>query len=277
MKNILLVLSAFVIVFTACQKELSLDNGNTNPGGGSPTSAGKLLMRQVQTDGTDSTTVDYTYDAAKRLQTMNLATDEYFNYRFVRNATGAITQFIMRSTYFDNFNIDSVIVTVGINPANGRYTYSAYTVDLGVPVSDSTAYTYDAAGNIISATNYTKSFISPSYTALYRIDYTYNAGNIATEKVYDNAGGTNTLQSTSTYTYDSKLSALQTGNEAILLNYSYLFGKNNITSHTLVDADPSSNYSATCNYTYNSLNQPSGATIIETPGPVNYTMRYFYN
>ena len=261
----------------SCQKEINFDDGNTNPGGGSPTSAGKLLTRQVQTDGTDSTVVDFTYDAAKRVQTLNLVTDEYFNYRFVRNTLGAITQFVMHSTYFDSYSVDSVVITVGFNPTNDRYAYSIYTVNLGVVVNDSTAYTYDAAGAISSATHYTKSFINPSYTALYRIDYTYNAGNVATEKVYDYASGTSTLQSTSTYTYDSKVAALQMGNDAILINYINWFGKSNMTSHAIVDINPSSNYSATANYTYNSLNQPSVGTLIETPGPVNYTLRYFYN
>lgn len=266
-----------VIVLASCQKELEFNDPNVNPGGNPTTSTGKLLLRQVQTDGTDSTVVDFTYDAAKRVQTLNLVTDEYFNYRFVRNATGVVTQFIMRSTYFDNFNVDSVIVKVGVNPANGRYLYSTYTINLGVTVTDSTAYTYDAAGNIASAANYVDNTGGQSPGFLYKTDYTYNAENVATEKVYDAASGTLTLQSTSTYNYDSKVAALQMGSEAILINYITYFGKNNITSHTLTDIIPSSNFSASANYTYNGFNQPSGGTVVEIPGPVNYTMRFFYN
>ncbi len=199
-------------------------------------------------------------------------------FRIVRNPAGIITQYIIKSPDLASYGIDSLVTNVTYNTSLGRYTYTRFDLSLsGISISDSTILSYDATGNISGKTDYIKSIVG-GYTPSGRVDYTYAAGNIASEKSYDYNGTAYTLSSSTTYTYDTKVNPLKLGVEAILIGMSTSFGPNNSTALNYIDAiDPTGNYSIVSTLAYNTTNKPSGGTAVENPGATNYTLRFYYN
>ena len=93
-KNTVGLLSLVVIVFVSCQKEIDwgLGNGNT----------AQQLIRIKSKTGTDTTQIDYYYDAAKRIirekttgvaGTTNLDNELVIN----RNSSGIITKTVQKA------------------------------------------------------------------------------------------------------------------------------------------------------------------------------------
>lgn len=281
MKKFATPLLAVLTFLTACQKEAALvDPGNSSGGGG--TTTGGLLTRNVETDGTDSTVTDFSYGAGNRLTKIDYtgSSASPATYKLSRNNSGVITRMTLISPDFQSIGVDSIVINVSYNSSTSRYTSSQYSLAIsGTTYTDSTAYVYDASGNLTSAAGYEKIAITP-YTPYGRTDYTYANGNVSSEKYYDYDPSTSTwsLSATSAYTYDAKTNPLKLGVEAILLNQAGFFGPNNSTDFSYKDAtDPTNNFTRTYTYTYNSANKPSGGTAVENPGATSYTLRFFYN
>ena len=279
MKRIVPALLLPVLILSACQKEPSFEDPNSIPGsGGSGTSTTGLLVRAVQASSADSSVSIYTYDAAKRLVFMDVADSQSsYTSRIVRNASGIIIQYILKSPQFASLGIDSLATNVFYDNALSRYTYMKFDLNIGgVPLSDSAVFTYDGTGNITSRTEYSKTLIG-GYQPAGRTDFTYAGGNVSSEKNYDYSGSY-TLSSTTTYTYDAKLNPLILGKEAIVIGLTSMYGPNNATGVNFVDAtDPANNTTQTSAYTYNALNKPSGGSSVANPGASNYTLRFYYN
>jgi len=282
MKKIAFALTAFLFVFTACQKEPDfIDTGNSSGNGDGTINSG-LLVRSVEVNGADSTAIAYAYNTAGRLTQLDVSSTAAspFTYKLLRNTNGIITQTVAISPDLAAIGIDSLVTNVFYNASAARYTYTRYDLNVGgVAYSDSTAFAYDASGNLTSAISYQKVMLLP-YAPSSRTDYSYSNGNVATEKAFDYDVTTSawSLLATSAYTYDAKTNPLKLGAEAMIIGLTTFFGPNNTMGLTYTDAtDPTNNYTQASTYTYNSASKPSSGTIVENPGAVNYSLRYYYN
>ncbi len=273
-----------VLLLTACQKEGSLEipSGSNPGGGGNPQPAG-LLTRSVYVSGTDSSVIEYGYDAAKRLvshKVTSIDSDEDMSIRIVRNNAGVMTQYITKGAELQSNGVDSLVTMIGFNSAQNQYTYSLTAIsDAGVTYTDSSAFTYDGSGNLTVKTSYLKAGPSP-YIPYQKSEYTYASGNATSEKYYM-AGPTGnwTLEGTYNYTHDNKLNPLKLGTEAlIVLDDAGYFGNNNVSALNFVAAaDPSDNFTFTITYTYNTADKPSGGTAVQMPGSESFDLKYYYN
>lgn len=282
MKKMLILLGAVTILFSACQKEISLEDPDASPGGGGTTPTG-LLTRYVFEAGADSIMVNYGYDAARRLTNFTYATTGGGNNtkRIIRNSAGIITQYISKGEDLLSSGIDSAVTNLTYNAAQGRYKSGLTIFELqGVTIRDSTEFAYDGSGNLITKTSFLAAGPSP-YQAYQKAEYTYVSGNVTSEKYFGpNTTGTGwDLQETYNYAFDNKINPVKLGTEAmIVLDDASYFGNNNATRLTYVDStDPSFNYTFDTTYTYNTTNKPTGGTVVETPGSATYTLRYYYN
>lgn len=282
MKKITTALFAAVVFLTACQKEPAFIDPSSGAGSGGTTSG--LLVRNVEVVGTDSSVIDFSYNTSGRLTRFDVSgtSTSPLTYKLLRNSSGIITQTIASGPDLSAVGLDSLVTNVFYNASTSRYTYTQYNVNLGgVSYGDSTVFTYDGTGNLTSVTDYQR-MMSQSYTPATRNDYTYNSGNVVTEKDYNYNPTTSvwTLSGTAAYTYDAKTNPLKLGAEAMIIGLTTYFGPNNLTGLTYTDAsDPSNNYTQTSTYTYNSTNKPATGTGTENDntGTVSYALRYYYN
>lgn len=285
MKKTLIAFCAAALL-TACQKEPDLvDPGNPTGGGGTgggTTTQKNSLRRQVQVNGTDSTIMDFTYDASGRPVGLKYsdAGDEA-QVRLVRNSSGVLTRMvIIADGLFQQGVVDSITTNLFYNSGSSQYTHSRIDATIsGVPVSDSSAYTY-SGGKITSVTSYSKLAIpGMSYQPYAKSDYTYSGSNVSSVKSYDySAVGTLTLSNTVNYTYDTKVNAITLGAEGVLLSFPTMVGDNNVTKEDDIDpGPPPSTSSYTSTYTYTSFNKPAGGTMIESPGGASTALRFYYN
>jgi hypothetical protein len=264
------------LLLAACQKESSLENLNSGPGGGPSNPNQGSLRRLVTVAGGDSTAVDLSYDASNRLTLYNVTStdpDENAYVRVTRNSAGIITRYVSNNEGLLSQGIDSLVTNLFYNTAQSRYTYglSAYT-ESGTTYFDSTAYAYNGAGNMTAKTSYLRVGPSP-YVPYQKSEYTYAGGNVLSEKYYFiNAN-------TSSYTYDDKVNPLKLGVEAlILIDDVMYFGNNNASAVSFVDAtDPANTVAVNIAYNYNSANKPAGGTATQVGSSGTYSLRYYYN
>ncbi|HEV7330681.1 MAG TPA: hypothetical protein VGN63_06565 [Flavisolibacter sp.] len=282
MRKLLFALSAVAIVSVACQKEVSLEVPDSDPGsgGGGNTTQG-LLRRTAFVAGADSVITEYTYDASNRLATFTYTSTGGGNQfkRIVRNNAGIITAYITKSAELIGLGIDSLVTNVFYDNTNNQYKDAVSTISFGgSDYSDSTAFTY-SGGNLIRKESFAKVGPAP-YTAYQKVEYTFGSGNTLSEMYFDiNNSGNYELLGTYNYAYDAKLNPIKLGVEGmIVLDDATYFSNNNVTNMSYVDAaDPSSDFSLATTFTYNSADKPSGGTAVETPGSGSYTLRYYYN
>lgn len=282
MRKLLFVLSAVAIVSVSCQKEISLEAPDSDPGaGGGGNTAQGLLTRIAFVAGGDSVVTDYTYDGAQRLATYTSTStggdNEYK--RIVRNNTGLITSFVTKNDQLLSLGIDSMETNMFYNNVLNQYEYSVSIIDLGgADYRDSTVYDY-AGSSLIAKTSYAKSGTSP-YIQYQKSEYTYGSGNTLSEEYFtiDSIGAWESL-GTYSYAYDAKTNPIKLGVEGIIvLDDGTFFSNNNVSTMSFADpADPSSNFSLATTYIYNNADKPSSGTAIQTPGSGSYTLRYYYN
>jgi hypothetical protein len=271
------------IAFSSCKKEKSVDAGGG--GGGGPVAT--LLSKQVSKYGSDSATVNYTYDGQKRLISMKtVGVDGGAVYeseiKLPRNAQGIIQKYVDKSAdYVQFFNTDSIFYTVRYDAAAARYTSKIWVLSFGtVAVKDSIAFSYGSNGRITQL----ESFIDTGtarYVQYGKTEFTYDGNNnvsIAKTSGYDNTASRYVLLSTIQYEYDNKTTALSLGNEAFLIDQPALFSTHNVTKITIDDADPAGLDEATViTYVYNAGNKPvTGNQTFQsggTAGVVTYTYK----
>lgn len=152
-KNSFVILFALlVIIFVSCQKEIDWGLGN-----GSTT---QKLIRIKSKTGTDTTQIDYFYDAAKRIireKTTGIAGATNLDNELIinRNSSGIITKTVQIAAALIAVGIDSVVTRYNYNTGTSRYTSSVVALAIpGIAVTDSAVYTYNSGGRIISDAHY---------------------------------------------------------------------------------------------------------------------------
>jgi hypothetical protein len=242
------------------------------------------LRRLVTVASGDSTAVDLSYDASNRLTFYNVTAvdpDENAYVRVTRNSAGIVTRYVSNNQGLLSRGLDSLVTNLFYNTAQSRYTYglAAYT-ESGTTYFDSTAYTYNGAGNLTVKTTYLRVGPSP-YVPYQKSEYTYAGGNVLSEKYYFINATTNVLDLgfTSNHTYDDKVNPLKLGNEALILIDDVLFfGNNNVSAINVVDdTDPTNTYTENIAYSYNSANKPASGTATQAGGGGTFSLRYYYN
>ncbi len=283
MKKILLPLVVMVTVMVSCQKEIDwgLGNNNNNP-------QDKLLVKIHSSTGSDSTVIEYTYDANKRVimeKTTGIAagTDLANELKINRNSAGIITSTVQKAAALTAAGIDSVVTRYNYSSAASRYTSSIF--DLAIPgfaVQDSAVYSYDASGKITSDSHYLLILglpIPAPPVLVLKDKYTYTGANLTVlaQDAATTPGGPLSPLSNQTFTFDSKTNPLIIGNEAIVLMRTGLFNANNPTQVVLTNtASPSNDFTMDYIYKYNSFGKPDSSYGTRTPGASVTATKYFY-
>lgn len=269
------------ILFFSCQKEI-----DWGIGGG----AAQKLVRVKSKTGTDTTQIDYSYDASGRLirektsgvgNGINLDNDLIIN----RNSSGIITTTVQKSAVLVLAGIDSIVTRFNYNSGTSRYTSSVFNVPVpGFPVTDSAVYTYNSAGRITSDEHYLQigglPIPLPPVLAL-RNTYTYSADgkNLVsiTQEAATAPGGPLSPATAQTFTFDTRINPLIILNEGILTARTSLYNANNATQVVMTNSiDPSQNFTMDITYGYSSNNKPDSSVSTRTPGGAVTISKYFY-
>jgi hypothetical protein len=283
MKLLTLLSIIIIVIFISCQKEIDWGLGGGN-------NASQLLVRIKSQTGTDTSQLDYYYDAAKRLirekTTGNTAGTSLDNELIInRNTTGTITTTIQKAAALVAVGIDSVVTTFYYNTGTSKYTASVFVLPVpGFTVKDSAVYTYDAANRIISDAHYLQvtglPLPLPPILSL-KNNYTYsstgnNLLNIQQEAA-STPGGPLSPVASQTYLYDSKVNPLNILNEAILIARPGLFSANNPAKQTVANTiSPANDFTMDYTYVYNNANVPDSSFATRTPGGTVTVSKYFY-
>ena len=281
MRRLVVMLSAITVSIVSCQKEI--DWGLATP-------ANQLLVKINSHTGTDSSLVEYFYDAAKRLvgeKTTGISAGQSLNSELVinRNLSGVIVTTVQKADALVATGIDSILTRYNYSIATARYTSSVF--DLSIPgfaVTDSTVYTYDAAGKIITDAHYLKitglPIPLPPVLSL-KNNYTYSASGSNLEMQQQDAattpGGPLSPFSTQICTFDLKVNPLKNPTEAVLLIRSSLYNANNIAKTVVTNtASPANDYTMDYTYKYNTAGKPDSSYGTRTPGGAITGTKYFY-
>ena len=285
MKKQLLILSSIIVILASCQKEIDNAPGSGGGGGGGGTTDQKLI-RIGSRSGADTSTTDYGYNAAGKLirqytSGVDQGTAFFIELKFNRNASGIITSVVFKSDQFASLGIDSVVKVVKYNTATSRYTGTTTAVTIfGFDLKDSSIFTYDGSGKIIQEESFSADPNTGIYQKTSKDVFTYLAsGNVGNEKYFewDDISSTYILSEEYTDEYDTKVSPLQMGIEAILIGDLVYAATNNLTKSIYVDAtDPSNNETTAIVYTYNTANKPATAIATATPGGTVTNVNYTY-
>jgi hypothetical protein len=272
-----------ILFFVSCQKEI-----DWGLGGGNTTS--KLLVKIKSQTGTDTTQLDYYYDANKKIireKTTGMSAGTSLDNDLIinRNASGNITTTVQKSTALIAAGVDSIVTRYNYNTATSKYTSSIF--DLSIPgfaVTDSAVYTYDASGKINKDEHWLQITglpipLPPTLTV--RNTYTYSAdGKNLLGVVTDAAIPPATTLSPATagaYTVDGKVNPLIIFNEAVLLSRVGLFNSNNTAKAVVTNTiDPTQDFTMDYTYKYNSVNKPDSSFGTRTPGGAVTVSKYFY-
>jgi YD repeat-containing protein len=246
-------------LLTACQKEIDWGLG----GGGN-----QLLVRIVAKSGaSDSTVTTYTYNGQRKLikeTTVSVTGGNSVQTELIlnRNSAGVITSAVQKSPDLAATGLDSIVTR--FNYSNNRYTSGVFSLNLmGLSFTDSTLYTYDGNGRIISDQHLLKSslFPLPIPIPILKNVYTYSADGKNLVKQEQSApntpGGPLSPVSSQTYTFDTKVNPLILLSEAIILNRPDWFHANNVLTNQFASSqDPTLNFTLDNTYRYNASNKP---------------------
>lgn len=270
-----------LIVFVSCQKEIDWELGGA---------ADQVLYRIKSTTGTDTTQIDYTYDASKKIikeKITGTAAGQNLDNELIinRNSGGIITTTVQKAAALIAVGIDSVVTRYNYNTGTSKYTSSIFDLSIpGLSVSDSAVYVYDGSGRITSDSHYLAigglPIPVPPILAL-RNTYSYSASGANLEMVAQDAattpGGPLSPVATQTYTFDTRKNPLIILNEGILLARTGLYSANNATKAVVTNiADPTQNFTMDNTYTYNAANKPDSSYGTRTPGGTVTATKYFY-
>lgn len=273
MKPILFI--PILILFISCQKE----NDDVTP---PPVNEGTLLKSAVTTFGSDSYSYGYAYGSSNELNKIDFSSQvggvsKTDKISVFRNGGGIIESYSYKSTAFAALGLDSILYKVGYNASEKIYTYTVGKyVAAGTPYADSTAFIY-SAGNVIDVKTFS-SANGGAYKNQKQQVFTYNSGNIASNKgyTYNSATSQYVLKNEFVYEYDTKVNPLAIKDEGHVLGILELVSANNSTKGTYTDqVNSANNYIMTWEYTYNSKNKPL-TSVIKYPGS-NVTLQTTFN
>ena len=300
MRKLFLQLAAVVVVFSACQKEVSLEDPNAAPGtgGGGNTGGGNRLVRSGTRFGTDSVTIDYSYNAANFLSTVTFSgtfQGQAFSMqqKINRDAANAITSVVVKSPFLLllNFGRDSLATQFVYDATAGRYVRSLtrFVYD-GESLIDSTVYGYSAVGKLNSETVYFSDG-SLGYFPSMKTEYAFTENNLSETKKYESDGSNFILEEINTIRHDNKVNPLTLSSEAAFLVFNKIyplplsfwmqiglndfFSLNNIGSLKVDYISTSETEETSFTYTYNNNNLPVTCTRTIDGVPIAFTT-YFY-
>jgi hypothetical protein len=276
-----LISTLFIV---SCQKEI--DWGFPRPG----VTVSQLLVKMKSKTGTDTTQVDYTYDANKKLireKTAGMSAGNNLDNDLIikRNSSGIIDSAIQKAATLVAAGIDSIVTRFKYNTATSKYTSSTFQLNIpGFTVVDSTVYTYDGAGRISKDEHWLQATglpipIPPILTA--RNTYTYSSDwsnllGVATDAAIPPAT-TLSPATSEVYTVDGKINPLIMLNEAVLLSRVGLYNANNPTKAIVTNTiDPTQDFTMDYTYKYNSSNKPDSSYGTRTPGGAVTATKYYY-
>jgi hypothetical protein len=277
MRIFVLLIVCASLFLASCQKEVGYANGNNGSSGNNE----PLLKKIVSTSGSDSSTLVFGYNSARKLMTLDIidasgGSTAVTNERVERNPQGIIQKLIIKSDQYQQYGVDSIETIVGY--ASGRYVSKVTSFDLGAfIVKDSVSLVYDGNGKVTMERTF-DDLGTGSYDESSKVDYTYSGNNIATINYYnfDASSSSYTLAETFTYDeYDNKISPMSIGNEAFVFESPELYSFNNPTKSS-VTATRSSAQTYSVTYTYSSSNRPLLATSTVQPGNYIVTGTYYY-
>jgi YD repeat-containing protein len=232
-----------VLVLSSCQKEIDWGLGGNNT---------ELLVKTVSKTGNDSTVTNYTYDGSQRLirekisgiaQGIDLDND----LKIYRATDGVITRTVQASALLAGTGVDSIVTRFNYNAGTKRYTSSLVTLTvLGVSVTDSTVFRYDATGHLNADEHY-QSFMGLPYVLSLKQEYTYapSGNSVLTVKqsLFNLVSGNFTPVSELNATYDTKVNPLRlsTNYEGVILSRPNLFSPYNASRLEFTDASNAGN------------------------------------
>ncbi|HMK25260.1 MAG TPA: hypothetical protein VK483_04455 [Chitinophagaceae bacterium] len=272
-----------ILVFVSCQKEIDWGFDSGNP-------ATKLLVRIKSKTGTDTTQLDYTYDAGKKIireKTTGISGGTSLDNDLVikRNASGIITTTVQKSAALLAAGIDSIETRYNYNTGTSKYTSSVFQISIpGFDVTDSAVYNYDGSGRITGDDHYLQINglpipLPPVLSLKNYYIYTASGSNIDSVKqdAATTPGGPLSPVSSQAYHYDSKINPLIISNEAILLTRTGLYNANNPTKAVVTNTvDPTQDFTMDYTYRYNNVNKPDSSYGTRTPGGTVTAAKYFY-
>ena len=277
MIRVFLALTALIVLFTACQKEIDWSQGQ---------SGDQLLVKVRSISGSDSTIINYTYDGQRRLileATTGVSSGTSLNgtLQVNRNSSGIIMTSVQKSDMLTAAGVDSILTTFYYNTASSKYTAATSKLDIGgFSVTDSVSFVYDATGKISADKHWFVTGLIPPFEALSNA-YTYSAtGNnlLTIVQSAPTAPGLPAVPvSTQTFSYDAKINPLILKNEAILLNRFNVYSGNNYTKLDFVDqTDPTNNFTVDNTYKYNFVSKPDSSFSTQSNTGAVTVSKYYY-
>lgn len=270
-KHILSALSVISLFLFSCQKEKSLEDG-VIPG----TTLDKIVVK-VGPD--DSTTTSYGYDGSQRFTSQTVAGDDFIfsgnNVKVTRNGEGIIQKIEMSDQ-----SGSGIVYTVNYDASSKQYISKVASYDNGgTMVKDSAAYKY-ASGKIIEEIYYEDDGTTGGYVETEKFDYSYDgSGNLGkvTDSDYDETSGTYTPISEVGFQYDSKISPLVLGDDAILIDELLSVSGNNVTKVSITNfVDATYNETINFDYTYDATNKPLIASVTFASLGIPIPVFYYY-
>src|SRR5689334_2316409 len=118
MKSFLFIVAMVSIILFSCQKEIDWGLGGN-------TVADKQLVKINSKTGTDSTLIEYFYDASKRLTRekttgISAGTDLGNELTITRNSSGIITKTVQKAAALTAAGIDSVVTRYNYNTGTSK-------------------------------------------------------------------------------------------------------------------------------------------------------------
>ncbi|MES2882457.1 MAG: hypothetical protein V4676_09940 [Bacteroidota bacterium] len=283
MKKLLTALIT-IFVLASCQKEISLEpNNNGGTGGTGGNTNGDLLVKALEiTIATNDTNVlTFEYDAQKRLTNYNSTgvvngLPTLLNTRITRASDGKILNIVAKSSF--SGGVDSTIYKVFYVAGTNKLSYVLSTqVTFIGDLNDSTTYTYNAAGQVVSKETFSDLFGSWDVVEKRQFTYDANANVVKTESLTPNGSGGYDLNSTSTYTYDGRKTAIQMGDESFIAFGAENFSGSNVTKIVSNAVASGTTYTGIFSgQQFNSFNRPTIGTLTVTPQPPGYSVKLLY-
>lgn len=299
MRKLFLQLAAVVLVFSACQKERSLEDPNATPGTpGTGNNSGTKLVRTGTRLGSDSVTIDYSYNSANFLTGISFSGTSQgapftVQQRITRNSANIITSVVVKSPLLPQFNFggDSLVSQIVYDANAGHYVRSiSHFIYDNDPLTDSTVFSYNNVAKLSAATSYFSDGSFGFFPGLKR-EYSFSERNLVETKFYEFDGTNFELLEVTTFRHDSKVNPLPLSSEAHLLVFNNIypiplsfwfelglndfFSINNPNNINVINVNTSESEETDATYTYNSKNLPETCT--RTIGGLPFAVtHYFY-
>lgn len=257
----------------------------TNPTTPPTNTTGELLVKTVSVTGNETTTINYTYNAQKQLETeqtvgtMASMPYEVFK-RYYRDAQGRIVKTAEVMKQMGVVGDTSFTHVYYPNATTSNFSHTVREVSMmGMSTLDSSVYVFDAGGNLTTQTTYTSNILQPTLALSQKWEYNFANGNLTEMRFYMVQPGTQnfTLTTLHSYNYDDKTNPLVMNAEAFLTGRTDGASKNNVVKLSLDDRT-TSNRDATIDISlnYGAGNKPTTATATVTPGNQVTRFTFYY-